>query len=157
MIKWKRFSYSISVWGEFMKRPSNYHTKQRDIIVSYLCSLGHAHVTAGRMTEYFKEQGVRIGLTTIYRQLDKLVQEGVVGKYTADGVSGACYQYIGKDNDVDKNHYHLKCEKCGDLIHLQCNHVEALGRHFLENHLFALDSQKTLFYGTCNKCYAQAY
>ncbi|MGI6175984.1 MAG: Fur family transcriptional regulator [Christensenellales bacterium] len=140
-----------------MKRPAHYHTKQRDAIVSYLSSLEGAHVTAGRIAAYFKEQGIRVGLTTIYRQLDKLVQEGVVAKYTVDGVNSACYQYTDEDSDADKDHYHLKCEMCGDLIHLQCDHVATLSRHFFEKHLFALDSQKTLFYGTCNQCYAQRH
>lgn len=137
-----------------MKRPASYTTKQRDAIVSYLSSLGAAHVTAGRIAEHFKEQEICVGLTTIYRQLDKLVQQGVVKKYTVDGINGACYQYISEDSDMN-DHYHLKCEMCGELIYLQCDYIDALSRHFLENHLFALEPQKTLFYGRCNNCFSQ--
>ena len=51
------------------------------------------------------------------------------------------------------DHYHLKCEKCGELIHLQCDQIEALGQHIFERHSFTLKPQKTLFCGTCNMCY----
>ena len=134
-----------------MKRPASYYTKQRDAIVSYLSSLGGTHVTVAHMAEHFKEREIRIGLTTIYRQLDKMVQEGSVKKLTVDGVSGACYQYID-ENSYMADHYHLKCEVCGELIHLQCGHIEALNRHIFEHHLFALKPQKTIFYGICNNC-----
>lgn len=137
-----------------MQRSASYHTKQRDAVISYLSSLEGAHATAGHIAAYFKGQGIRVGLTTVYRQLDKLVQEGAVKKFMVDGFSGACYQYIHDNSDTD-GHYHLKCEMCGDLIHLQCDHVATLSQHFFEKHLFALKPQRTLFYGTCNRCYSQ--
>ena len=76
-----------------MKRSASYHTKQRETIISYLSSLGSAHITAGSMAEYFNEQGISIGLTTVYRQLNKLIQKGLVRKFSVDGINGACYQY----------------------------------------------------------------
>lgn len=48
--------------------------------------------------------------------------------------------------------YHCKCEKCGKLIHLQCNEVESLKQHMMEHHGFEMDSLRTVFYGICSEC-----
>ena len=45
-----------------------------------------------------------------------------------------------------------KCEKCGKLIHLQCNEVESLKQHMMEHHGFEMDSLRTVFYGICSEC-----
>ena len=92
-----------------MKRPSKYNTKQSEAIISYLISLKGKHTTAAQIASYFKRR-VTIGLATIYRHLDTLVQNGKVNKYTLDGVSGACYQYLSGNK---LNQTLLKCERCG--------------------------------------------
>ena len=48
--------------------------------------------------------------------------------------------------------YHCKCEKCGKLIHLQCNEVESLKQHMMEHHGFEMDSLRIVFYGICSEC-----
>lgn len=134
-----------------MKRPSHYHTKQGDAILAYIASLDGAHVTVEHIFRHFENQGIPIGLTTIYRNLEKLLTSGKIRKYTLDGTSSACYQYA-EEPPSDGDHFHLKCEACGELFHLQCETLQTLHRHVASEHAFQINQAKTVFYGTCHQC-----
>ena len=77
---------------------------------------------------------------------------GLAAKYVVDGSSSACFEYIGDHGEEHENCYHCKCEKCGKLIHLQCNEVESLKQHMQQHHDFRMDSHRTVFYGICGEC-----
>lgn len=130
-----------------------YKTKQMTELLSYLKSVQGSHVTVNDISIYFRDKGTAVGTTTVYRQLDKMVQEGIVAKYTIDGNSSACYQYIGdRDNAEQTICYHCKCEKCGKLVHLHCSRVDDLRKHVIEQHGFELNLARTVFYGICDEC-----
>lgn len=132
-------------------RRSRYQTKQMAQMLQFLEERKGMHVTAGDISTYFKEQGISVGTTTVYRHLDRMVEQGLVAKYVVDGSSSACYEYIG--DSCSKNAcYHCKCEVCGKLIHLHCEEVETLCRHMKEHHDFVMDPQRTVFYGICSDC-----
>ncbi len=132
-----------------MKQKSSYITKQGEAILGYLASLEGTHVTVDQIASHFEGREGGVGLTTIYRHLDKLVQSGKVRKYIIDGVSSACYQYVKETNP---EHFHLKCDICGSLQHLKCDTLEGLTGHILEEHNFKINSTKTVFYGRCKNC-----
>ena len=136
-----------------MGRDASYKTKQQAAIVSYLASLNGEHVTVSRIAEHFHNSRNSIGVTTIYRHLEKLVTAGTVRKYAIDGTAGACFQYVDPFSDPC-NHFHLKCEACGRLIHLQCDFLSDLERHFISDHDFYLNPARTAFYGKCSACAA---
>ena len=103
-----------------------YKTKQMTEILTFLKSVQGRHVTVNEICDFFREKGISVGTTTIYRHLEKMVKEGLAAKYVVDGSSSACFEYIGDHGEEHENCYHCKCEKCGKLIHLQCNEVESL-------------------------------
>ena len=134
-----------------MTRSESYKTKQREAILSYIASLGGAHVTAAQIAGHFEGQPVSIGRTTIYRHLEKLTESGKLRKFITDGVSGACYQFTEHQEDCH-SHLHLKCESCGVLQHLECDSLGDLRRHILSDHAFEVNALKTVLYGTCERC-----
>ncbi|MDD4565586.1 MAG: transcriptional repressor [Eubacteriales bacterium] len=134
-----------------MNRPENYNTKQRKAIMNYVAALNGEHITAGQIMKHFDEKNFLIGLSTIYRHLDRLVESGKMRKYTLDGVSGACYQYI-IDEDI-REYFHLKCEECGALLHLKCSMLDEIQQHVYEEHTFHINAMKTVFYGKCAECF----
>lgn len=70
-----------------------------------------------------------------------------------EGTNSACFEYIGESETSDyESCYPCKCEKCGKLIHIQCDEIECLSRHMTEHHDFQLDPKRTVFYGICNEC-----
>ncbi|MDY4610436.1 MAG: transcriptional repressor [Sphaerochaetaceae bacterium] len=136
-----------------MSGTSQYRTKQRDKLLSYLRSMHGSHVTVNDISDHFQGQGVAIGVTTIYRQLERMVEEGLVNRYFLDKTSGACFEYIDKQENCQKPIcFHCKCEACGKLIHLKCGELEQIQAHLLMQHGFELDPAKTVFYGVCEQC-----
>jgi len=134
-----------------MKRPDSYKTKQREAILDYIVSLEGAHVTAAQIALHFEQEDVSIGKTTIYRHLEKLTENGNLRRYVTDGISGACYQYVGNEI-INNTHLHLKCEQCGELFHLECDALDDLEQHVLDEHAFQVNTTKTVLYGTCDDC-----
>lgn len=89
----------------------------------------------------------------MYRQLDRMVEQGLVAKYVVDGTSSACFEYLGHDEHCHKHIcFHCKCEKCGKVIHLECGEMTHLGEHMLADHGFQWDFTRTVFYGICEEC-----
>ena len=136
-----------------MNARATYRTKQREILLDFLQTVAGEHITASDVCDYFKEQGAPIGQSTVYRQLEKLVDEGVVNKYIIDGNSPACFEYVGMASHGDAEVcFHCKCEKCGKLIHLHCDELEEIQVHLYEEHRFKLNPMRTVFYGLCEQC-----
>ncbi|MBR1476431.1 MAG: transcriptional repressor [Lachnospiraceae bacterium] len=136
-----------------MAEKSTYKTKQREELISYLEATPATHITVSDVCDYFKAKGKPIGTTTVYRQLEKMVDEGLVQKYILDGKASACFEYTGGDsNNRDVSCFHCKCEKCGKLIHLHCDEIAAIEAHLYEHHNFKLNPLRTVFYGLCEEC-----
>lgn len=130
-----------------------YNTRQREEVLSFIQSMPGEHITVNDICKHMSENGSGIGMTTIYRQLDKMVEEGIVKKYILDASSAACFEYVDIHSECEKNGCtHLKCTKCGKLIHLHCDDLTATERHILLEHGFKADMTRTVIYGLCEDC-----
>ena len=137
--------------GIGMNNSGGYKTKQREAILNYMLEHKNSHVTVNKISDYFSEQGTPVGVTTIYRHLEKLLEQGLVRKYTVDSTTCACFQYASQEEECHE-HFHLKCDKCGKLIHLECSHLDQLIKHVYSGHGFEIDPFRTVFYGRCKEC-----
>ena len=133
-----------------MKRPAQYHTKQREAILAGISALEGSHVSAAQLADYLERQGHHIGLTTVYRHLEKLVAERKVEKYVVDGLPGAYYHSAHTDNPPE--HFHLKCDICGKLTYVECAFSSEIEEHIAGSHGFHVNAGKTVFYGSCASC-----
>ena len=129
-----------------------YRTKQREYLLEYLETVPGVHITVNDVCAYFEKHGSPIGQTTVYRQLERMVDEGLVNKYIIDGKCPACFEYIGKEPHEAETCFHCKCEKCGKLIHLHCEELESIRNHLMTHHSFTLNPLRTVFYGLCETC-----
>ena len=90
---------------------ARYKTKQMTELHTFLRSVQGQHVTVQEIREYFKDREIAVGTITIYRQLEKMVKEGLVEKYVVEGTNSACFEYIGESETSDyESCYHCKCE-----------------------------------------------
>lgn len=122
-----------------------YKTKQRDEIVEFFNSHRGKCYTA---KELIKSGEVSSGEATVYRTLSKLANQGVLKRFTNG--EAACYQL--NENEECSKHFHLKCEKCGKIIHMDCDFMADMSRHIEESHSFFVDIGKTVIYGVCREC-----
>jgi Fe2+ or Zn2+ uptake regulation protein len=88
----------------------------------------------------------------LYRQLERMVSEGTVSKYIIDESAGACFAYIGSESHLADSCYHCKCERCGKLIHMECEELNHIAAHLKADHGFRLNPMRTVFYGVCADC-----
>ena len=136
-----------------MSTRSTYNTKQREELLNYIATMPGVHFKVSDICDHFKSQGKNIGTATVYRHLERMVDEGIVNKYIFDSNSPACFEYIAKDDHCEaETCFHCKCEKCGKLIHLHCDELAEIQAHLQEQHSFTLDPLRTVFYGLCEDC-----
>ena len=134
-----------------MATSNEYKTKQKEIIQNYLENHGENHVTIDEVLKHLRDNQISVGRTTIYRYMEKLTEAGTLRKYFLEEGMGACYQYIGEHKECH-SHFHLKCIKCGVLLHVKCDYLAGADNHILEKHGFEVDNTKTVFYGWCKEC-----
>ena len=104
---------------------SGYATNSRRKILDFLKNNSDRTVTAADIDQYLKRNGDAVNITTIYRYLDKLATDGTVMKYVAEAGGKAVYQYVELGQHCEE-HLHLKCVKCGCIIHLDCGFMMRL-------------------------------
>ncbi|MBQ5330094.1 MAG: transcriptional repressor [Oscillospiraceae bacterium] len=129
-----------------------YKTRQREMIINFLMNTKEKHVTANDICTYLRgSEGCSLGQATVYRHLEKMVDEGIVTKYSIENGMPACFEYTG-DGHRDGICFHAHCEKCGKLFHFSCDELEQIGEHLSEHHGFRLNPLRTVFYGICEDC-----
>lgn len=124
---------------------NEYITKQKDII-NDLIKNKKAEFT---IKEIYNDLNKKIGLTTIYRLVDKLIEEKKLNK-TISKDNTTYYQYLEECNE--ENHFYLKCENCGNLEHVDCDCIEELTNHILKKHKFKPNKDHIIINGICKKC-----
>ena len=125
-----------------------YMTRQQQAVLKCIESCPGGRATAMDLMQMLRQEGQTVGLSTVYRQLAKLVAQGKVHKLLTE--EGACYQYC--DKTVHRDCFLLQCEGCGAIFHMDCSHLGELYGHLLESHGFAINPRRTMFYGLCGKC-----
>ena len=129
-----------------MAERGKYQTKQQEAITAYFRQSPEQCVTVETL---YAQLGAKIGMTTMYRAVARLCEEGVLRKYAPQSTGeAALYQY----NPCRESHLHIRCVDCGRLVHLHCEEVHEFGQHLLEHHGFVLDEGQTILYGRCETC-----
>ena len=123
-----------------MARSEVYNTRQRAIILNVMKN------TIKDIYNYAKD---KTGLTTIYRLADKLVQDGRLSKNIGKD-NTTYYQYLEECNE--DNHFYLKCDYCGDMIHIDCDCIKDLSSHIFKKHKFKPNKEHIIINGICDRC-----
>ena len=132
-------------------KQTNYKTKQKTAIIQCVKNMGDKHFTIDSLCETLLKNGEAVGRTTVYRSVERLSEGGVLRKFVMPQGDSACYQYVGEHNQCHE-HFHLKCEKCGSLIHMDCDEMNSIAEHIKIHHGFSLNPLKTVIYGVCEGC-----
>lgn len=134
-----------------MKSPEGYKTRQRETVERCLKENADRHLTVDDIVGLLKSNGSDVGRTTVYRTLEKMVGENKVRRYSVPQGDSACFQYINA-RERTCEHFHLKCNSCGRLLHMECGHFSGLAAHIAAEHGFKVDNFKTVLYGVCKDC-----
>jgi Fur family ferric uptake transcriptional regulator len=93
--------------------------------------------------------GAAVGLSTVYRHLQTLVDDGVVDViHTADGE--ATYRYCGEPGAG--HHHHLVCRTCGRTEEVEGRAVERWAGDVAAQHGYSDVDHTVELFGTCRPC-----
>lgn len=125
----------------------NYKTEGREKLISFLSSKPDMHFTADEIC--MEINGSLSCRSSLYRNLNTLCLDGYVRKFKSEGKNMSLYQYIG---DACRDHFHLKCISCNNIVHLECDISREMIDHIKEHHGFFIDSGRSILYGYCKEC-----
>lgn len=126
-------------------RSDNYNTKQKEVILKAIKKYDHQFT----VKDLYEDLNQEIGLTTIYRFIDKLFKDGYLNKNVGED-NTTYYLYLEKcDNE---NHFYLKCNSCGQMEHVDCECIGELTEHIMKNHKFKPSREHIIINGLCDKC-----
>ncbi|MGN1295877.1 MAG: Fur family transcriptional regulator [Bacilli bacterium] len=118
-------------------------TKQKEFIKEYLKN-SYIHPTAFDVLKSAKENNINIGLTSIYRILNKMVEKQ------------EAFSIITKDNivhyDINRgDHYHFICTSCHNIIDLDYD-IEVFMQLEKRYKINFSSIQDVHIYGLCPDC-----
>lgn len=128
---------------------TNYKTNQKKELMDFLEEHSDRHFTVDEIVSGIGGHGV--AKSTVYRQISKLESEGIVRRFEVPGSNSFAFQFSGENDSCDC-HFHLKCTKCGRLIHMECPQLTKVQQHIMDEHDFLIGSHRAVIYGECISC-----
>ena len=123
-------------------------TSQRQVISEELKKV-KSHPTVNEIYEMVRKKLPRIGLGTVYQNLDILAKLGIISKLEVDG------EQKRFDGDMTP-HYHIRCIKCkrvDDIFIKMDRELEKSAASCCDNKILDHHVQ---FSGICSKCLPKA-
>ncbi len=130
---------------------TEYKTKTRNAIIEYMKRHAEERFTARDIVEALNRDGVDIDRSTIYRNLERLGNEGKLVRYKESDVNAACYQYT-EGHEACNRHMHAQCEVCGKIFHLDSDIFEKMGQEIKDEYGITIDYGKTVIMCRCKNC-----
>lgn len=126
-------------------------TKQRMVVLKALASCEDKHLTAEEIYEIVKADFPEIGLATVYRTIQLLVELDLVESIQLG--DGYVRYEIGKfQGEEAHHHHHLICIECGKIISFRDDLLDELEARIMESASFQVINHEVKLYGYCKEC-----
>ena len=119
-------------------------TTQRQIILEELGKVT-SHPTANEVYDMVRKRLPRIGLGTVYRNLELMADSGVILKLEVGGTQK-------RFDATVVPHYHIRCSSCGkvDDVHIEVqHHIDQLAK---DSSNYEILGHHIEFSGVCHDC-----
>ncbi|HEX9799311.1 MAG TPA: Fur family transcriptional regulator [Thermoanaerobaculia bacterium] len=107
----------------------------------------HRHIDAEEILAAARAGGHKISRATVYRNLDLLVECGLVARVTLPG-GRAVYEHL----HPGLAHDHLSCRQCGRMVEFVSPGISALLVEICRAHDFDLATPQLQISGLCRAC-----
>lgn len=121
-------------------------TRQRDRVAEVVLT-SDDHLSAEQIRRRLKEAGDSVGLATIYRTLDLLVQSGLVRAHDF----GQGYRRF-EPMPAQAHHDHLICVRCGRVEEFAHDRLERMLPIIADEYGFQPERHRVEIYGVCRDC-----
>lgn len=119
-------------------------TTQRQIILEELASVT-SHPTANEVYDMVRKKLPRIGLGTVYRNLELMAESGIILKLEVGGTQKRF------DATTDP-HYHIRCVNCGKVDDINVSVQHEINMRAAEVSDYSILSHHIEFTGICKDC-----
>ena len=126
--------------GERIER----NTRQKDAIRTELRDC-NGFISAQELHRRLEDAGEKVGLATVYRQLNALADAGEADTVRLDGQQ--LFRLCGDDG----HHHHLVCRKCGRTVEIEPP-SESWLRGIADRHGFTVERHTLEVFGLCPEC-----
>lgn len=120
------------------------NSKQKEIILRALDE-HKVHPTADELYKYIHRECAEIGVATVYRNLNKLAEQGVIRRIT--GLDGSSHF-----DSCTEPHYHFICSCCGKIYDIPGDIGADLIAKAEEFTDCKINSMEMTFRGLCRQC-----
>jgi len=119
-------------------------TTQRQIILEELAKL-KTNPTATDVYDMVRKRLPRIGLGTVYRNLELMVDNGMIQKIEVGGTQK-------RFEAITKPHYHIRCSCCGKVEDVDVPVKDDLVKAVTKHCLYQIMGHHVEFAGVCPDC-----
>jgi len=126
-----------------------YKTQTRQMILDYMVENPDRIFKASEIAQSLP----KVSLSTIYRNLSRLQETGMVQVVGAEKNNELQYRYTGPCRCASK--MHLVCKDCGKFFHLEGPALRLLQHSIARVNGFILDQQQSVLLGYCAACSRQ--
>lgn len=130
-------------------------TSQRLMVLNILSAHGDEHLTVEEIYDLAKEESPEIGLATIYRTVQVLLELHVIEKVTFDD-GFARYELNGEETGSGHRHHHAICTQCGKVYSLETDLLDTLEKQVFKSLGFEVTDHEVKLYGLCSACRRKA-
>lgn len=109
----------------------------------------HGHIDAEHLLESLRSRGAKISRATVYRNLELLVECGLVHKQRL-GRDRHLYEHV----HAGQRHDHLFCRECGRVVEFVSPGIEAMQNEICRAHGFEPNVHSLQITGLCRECAA---
>ena len=106
-------------------------------------------ISAQDLHRKLEDEGVKVGLATVYRQLNALAEAGEADTVRLEGQQ--LFRLCGDDG----HHHHLVCTNCGNTVEIE-SPSETWLRGISEKYGFTIERHTLEVFGLCPDCRNQA-
>lgn len=127
-------------------------TTQRVLVLEALSQCPDRHLTAEEIYELVKADYPEIGLATVYRTIQLLLELDLIDRINLD--DGYVRYEIGKTgkNEAKHHHHHLICLECGKVFSFEDDLLDELEKKIADTTSFQVTDHEVKLFGYCRDC-----
>lgn len=119
------------------------NTLQKTLVLDAAMALDHP--TADAAYTYITAAHPTISLATVYRNLNFLVEQGLLRKFSVPGAAD-------RFDTTLTDHYHICCKHCGSVADIQLPSQDALIQSIPDVGGYQIEGHDLTLWGVCPKC-----
>ena len=132
--------------GTLLRERGQRLTEPRRLVWEVLWS-ANRHLTAQQIADRVQEADPGINVSSVYRSLSLFAELDLI-RESHLGVDGASRWELAHPDD----HFHLVCERCGEVEHHAGEIVQRVRSHLAGDHGFLASSVELVATGVCTSC-----